>query len=74
MELAWHNNLYRAYIVPEEERRPAVPYLAFTGYRAAFEEPEVDEGFDEIRQVNWVFEGDEEERKKWGMWLQVEGK
>ncbi|KDQ24535.1 hypothetical protein PLEOSDRAFT_1046687, partial [Pleurotus ostreatus PC15] len=74
MELAWHNNLYRAYIVPEEERRPAVPYLAFTGYRAAFEAPEVDEGFDEIRQVNWVFEGSEEERKKWGMWLQVEGK
>ncbi|KAF4571436.1 hypothetical protein EYR36_008773 [Pleurotus pulmonarius] len=74
MELAWHNNLYRAYIVPEEERRPAVPYLAFTGYRAAFEEPEADEGFDEIRQVNWVFEGGEEERKKWGMWLQVEGK
>ncbi|KAF9493422.1 PNK3P-domain-containing protein [Pleurotus eryngii] len=73
MELAWHNNLYRAYIVPEEERRPAVPYLAFTGYRAAFEEPEVDEGFDEIRQVNWEFEGGEEERKKWGMWLQLEG-
>ncbi|KAJ8488116.1 hypothetical protein ONZ45_g14072 [Pleurotus djamor] len=80
MELAWHNNLYRAYIAPTptdtnaKEARSAVPYLAFTGFRSAFEEPEMDEGFDEVKKINFVWEGGEEERKRWEMWLQVDGK
>ncbi|KAJ8483437.1 hypothetical protein ONZ45_g14602 [Pleurotus djamor] len=80
MELAWHNNLYRAYIAPTptdtngKEARSAVPYLAFTGFRSAFEEPEMDEGFDVIKKINFVWEGGEEERKRWEMWLQVDGK
>ncbi|KAL0947240.1 hypothetical protein HGRIS_013361 [Hohenbuehelia grisea] len=79
MELAWHNNLYRAYNLPpsvagSEPERSAVPYLAFTGYRSAFEQPELSEGFSEIKNVNWVFRGTPEERKYWSMWLQVDGK
>lgn len=39
-----------------------------------YEEPKMTEGFAEIRKVNWVFEGSEEEQKRWNMWLQIDGK
>lgn len=79
MELAWHNNLYRAFNLPpcvasREEKRQLLPYLAFTSFRSGYEEPDKAEGFFEIRKVNWAFEGTEEERKCWSMWLQIEGK
>ncbi|KAK7043791.1 DNA kinase/phosphatase Pnk1 [Paramarasmius palmivorus] len=76
MELAWHNNLYRAYNTPpsvaaREPKRDVLPFLAFTSFKNDYEEPEESEGFSEIRKVNWVFEGDEEERQFWSMWLQL---
>ncbi|KAJ3742004.1 polynucleotide kinase 3 phosphatase-domain-containing protein [Lentinula detonsa] len=79
IELAWHNNLYRAFNQPpstasQEEKRALVPYLAFTSFRNGYEEPTLSEGFSEIQTVNWVFEGTEEERKYWSMWLQIQGK
>ena len=97
LELAWHNNLYRAFNMPpsvaEKEvsisasyaglyddtslpqpKRELVPYSAYTGFRAQYEEPQLDEGFAEIKRANWVFEGDEEERRRWSMWLQIDGK
>lgn len=48
--------------------------MAFTSFKNGFEEPAAEEGFREIKRVNWVFEGGEEERRRWGMWLQVDGK
>ncbi|TFK42832.1 polynucleotide kinase 3 phosphatase-domain-containing protein [Crucibulum laeve] len=79
IELAWHNNLYRAYNLPpsvssKEPSRDIVPYTAFSGFRGAYEEPRLDEGFSEIKTVNWVFEGSEDEKKYWSMWLQIDGK
>jgi len=79
LELAWHNNLYRAFNLPpsaaeKEPKRELLPYNAFTSFRAQYEEPELSEGFTEVKKVNWVFEGDEEERKRWSMWLQIDGK
>ncbi|KZT03593.1 PNK3P-domain-containing protein [Laetiporus sulphureus 93-53] len=79
LELAWHNNLYRAYNLPpsaaeKQPKRELLPYNAFTSFRAAYEEPQLSEGFSEIKRVNWVFEGDEEERRRWSMWLQIDGK
>ncbi|PIL23691.1 hypothetical protein GSI_13440 [Ganoderma sinense ZZ0214-1] len=79
IELAWHNNLYRALNLPPslsstEPKRGLLPYSAFTSFRENFEEPSVDEGFSEVRKVNWVFEGDEEARRRWNMWLQIDGK
>ncbi|VDC03760.1 unnamed protein product [Peniophora sp. CBMAI 1063] len=97
IELAWHNNLYRAFIEPStDSRRSAthasdtaelstksdragasrelVPYIAFTGFQSAYEAPQADEGFAEMRTVRWMFEGDEVERKAWEMWLQISGK
>ncbi|CCM00147.1 uncharacterized protein FIBRA_02174 [Fibroporia radiculosa] len=79
IELAWHNNLYRAFNLPptsivREPKRDLLPYNAFTGFRAQYEEPQSSEGFAEIVHVNWVFEGDEEEKRRWSMWLQIDGK
>ncbi|KAG1749154.1 polynucleotide kinase 3 phosphatase-domain-containing protein [Suillus paluster] len=75
IDLAWHNNLYRAYVHPSiESRRNILPYLAFIGFRDNYEEPQLTEGFSEIIKVNWVLEGGEEERKRWSMWLQIDGK
>ncbi|KAH9901687.1 PNK3P-domain-containing protein [Cubamyces lactineus] len=79
VELAWHNNLYRAFNLPPalaaaEPKRGLLPYSAFTGFRADFEEPSVEEGFAEVRKVNFIFEGDEEARRRWSMWLQIDGK
>ncbi|KAG6861891.1 hypothetical protein C0995_010597 [Termitomyces sp. Mi166 len=79
IELAWHNNLYRTYNLPSsiaagEHKRELVPYLGFTGFRDNFEEPQLKEGFTEIKKVNWVFNGNEEERVHWSMWLQIDGK
>ncbi|KAM5535591.1 hypothetical protein V8D89_010758 [Ganoderma adspersum] len=79
LELAWHNNLYRAFNLPPslsttEPKRDLLPFSAFASFRENFEEPSVDEGFSDVRKVNWVFEGDEEARKRWSMWLQIDGK
>ncbi|TBU28970.1 PNK3P-domain-containing protein [Dichomitus squalens] len=79
IELAWHNNLYRAFNMPPsvaaaEPKRDLLPYSAFASFRQKFQEPSVDEGFYEVRRVNWIFEGDEEAKKRWSMWLQIDGK
>lgn len=79
MELACHNNLYRAYarpasLVAREPARPVLPHVAFTSFENAYEAPSVNEGFSEVRDVPWRFEGNEEERRHWSMWLQVDGK
>lgn len=79
IELAWHNNLYRAYNLPpnvaaKEPKRELVPYIGFTTFRDNYEEPRLIEGISEIKKVNWGFNGTEEERRCWSMWLQVDGK
>ena len=59
---------------PLQPTRALLPYLAFTSFREGYEEPQMSEGYSEIKKVNWVFEGTEEERKRWSMWLQIDGK
>ncbi|KAJ7750282.1 polynucleotide kinase 3 phosphatase-domain-containing protein [Mycena metata] len=79
LELAFHNNLYRAYCLPpsvaaREPRREALPKAAFTTFKDSFEEPELGEGLAQIKKVNWVFNGTPEERKAWSRWLQFDEK
>ncbi|KAL4249557.1 hypothetical protein ABKN59_005875 [Abortiporus biennis] len=79
VELAWHNNLYRAYNMPPssssaQTKREVLPYTALLNFQSMFEEPGLGEGFSEIKKINWVFEGTEEERARWNMWLQIDGK
>ncbi|KAJ7606788.1 polynucleotide kinase 3 phosphatase-domain-containing protein [Roridomyces roridus] len=74
IQLAWHNNMYRACALPSsvaerESPREVVPKVAYTGYKKQFEEPQRDEGFTEIKKINWIFDGTEEERKAWAKWF-----
>jgi bifunctional polynucleotide phosphatase/kinase len=64
IELARHNNVYRAFHCPGEGRT-LLPGTAFTTYTSAFEPPTEDEGFDELRIVNFVWEGDEVQKNLW---------
>ncbi|KAJ7284504.1 polynucleotide kinase 3 phosphatase-domain-containing protein [Mycena rebaudengoi] len=71
-DLAWHNNLYRAYVLPasvaaREPAREVLPKLAFTTFKDSYEPPE-------LSKINWVFNGTAEERKAWSQWLQIDGK
>ena len=70
IDLARHNNVYRVCYGPvDEPTRTWLPLSAFTSYESDFEAPAVDEGFDEVRAVNFKFEGSAEQRAKWDMWL-----
>ena len=60
--------------VRSQPARPIVPYVGFAGFKSESEEPTLEEGFEEIKKVNWVFHGTDEERKYWEMWLQIDGK
>ena len=56
-----------------QPKRELVPYAGFTAFRDNYEEPQSAETISEIKRVNWVFDGTEEERRCWSMWLQVDG-
>jgi hypothetical protein len=43
------------------------------GYTKDYEVPTMSEGFSEIKTINWVFEGDAEAKRRWSMWLQLDG-
>ncbi|KAF7302998.1 hypothetical protein MKEN_01262700 [Mycena kentingensis (nom. inval.)] len=79
LELAWHNNIYRGLCLPASvaEREPAREFLgmvAFTSFKADYEEPQPSEGFTEVKKINWVFEGTEEDKKAWSMWTTLDEK
>jgi len=72
IDLAWHNNLYRTYCLASstlenEVKRGKVPNIAYYGFQKNYEEPLLEEGFSEIVDVKWYFEGSEEERMRWSM-------
>lgn len=70
VDLARHNNVYRAIYGPkDEQRRELLPFTAFSGYVGQFEQPELGEGFDEIKMVNFVWEGTDEQRKLWDLYM-----
>lgn len=70
IELAKHNNVYRAlFPPPDEPERTLLPVSAFGMFSSAFERPEMDEGFDELRTVNFVWEGTEEQREIWNRYM-----
>lgn len=70
VELARHNNMYRAvYAPPGEAARDLLPQIAFTSYASAFEKPDINEGFDELRLVNFKWEGTDAQRRLWDMYM-----
>jgi bifunctional polynucleotide phosphatase/kinase len=46
----------------------------FASFEGKREEPTADEGFREVKQVNWIFEGSPSAKSNWNMWLAVSGK
>lgn len=64
----------RALTLQRPQQREALAAPIIHSFFKTLVEPSLDEGFSEIRRVNWSFQGSEEDRKRWSMWLQVEGK
>lgn len=65
-ELAHHNNAYRAFYGPADEpARDMLPGLAVNSFVAAYEAPDAAEGFAELRTVNFVWDGSDEQKAKW---------
>lgn len=51
------------------QKRTILPDSAFASFQQSGTPPEVSEGFKEVKQVTFKFEGSEEERKAWCQWL-----
>jgi hypothetical protein len=51
------------------QKRSILPETAFIGFKNALQEPDETEGFDEIRRVNFKFQGTEEDRRLWSRWM-----
>jgi hypothetical protein len=54
-----------------QPKRELLPYVAFTQFKDRHQEPDMSEGFSEVRRVNFVFEGTVEDKRAWSMWLQI---
>ncbi|KAG8835354.1 hypothetical protein FRC17_003837 [Serendipita sp. 399] len=75
-DLAQHNNIYRAYCRSEALRAVEGEYQLLTpsffrDLKARFEDAQKNEGFKDMKRVFWQFEGPEEDRKRYMMWLQL---
>jgi len=66
-ELAQHNNAYRAYNAPTGGRE-LLSGMVFHMYNSKFQEPKTSEGFEEIKKINFVLEGSDEDKMKWKQW------
>ncbi|GAA6027946.1 hypothetical protein JCM8097_001795 [Rhodosporidiobolus ruineniae] len=73
MELAMHNSVYRAAYAPVDKgngkTREVLPLIAFQAYAKNFEQPRVEEGFDEVKEIHFKFDGAPDELKRWQRWL-----
>ncbi|GAA5852634.1 hypothetical protein JCM8547_002572 [Rhodosporidiobolus lusitaniae] len=73
MELAMHNSVYRAAYAPIDKgnakKREVLPLIAFNSYAKNFQQPKLEEGFDEVKQINFRFDGPPEELSRWSRWL-----
>ncbi|EMC97501.1 hypothetical protein BAUCODRAFT_33217 [Baudoinia panamericana UAMH 10762] len=66
-KLCEHNDTVRALAgdLMNPEKRTMLPKLAFTGYAARYREPKVEEGFDDITENDFKFEGSEAQKAQW---------
>ncbi|KAF1804956.1 polynucleotide kinase 3 phosphatase-domain-containing protein [Mucor lusitanicus] len=66
-ELSQHNNYYRAVHKPEE-KRDVLSSIAFRTFKSKLQEPATVEGFEEVKRINFVFDGPDNEREAWQRW------
>ncbi|CAM0136906.1 unnamed protein product [Umbelopsis sp. WA50703] len=65
--LAQHNNAYRAYNAPVGGRE-LLSGMVFNLFNSKLQEPKLTEGFEEIKIINFVLDGTEQERSQWQQW------
>ncbi|KAK2749643.1 hypothetical protein FQN57_005865 [Myotisia sp. PD_48] len=69
MEICKHNNAVRAanpkHVSLNPESRSTLPPVAFGDFQRRYEEPSVDEGFQEILKLKFQFDGDGVTREIW---------
>ncbi|KAF2127312.1 PNK3P-domain-containing protein [Dothidotthia symphoricarpi CBS 119687] len=68
-KLCEHNDAVRAMNLGSRtnpESRSLLPKLAFTSFASRYREPKVDEGFQDVTNVDFELEGDDELKKLWG--------
>ncbi|KAL1996975.1 hypothetical protein VTN49DRAFT_7840 [Thermomyces lanuginosus] len=64
--LCRHNDAVRAANPSlNPEHRPPLPGMAFIDFQRRYEEPKLEEGFEDITRVDFVFRGTEEEKAIW---------
>ncbi|KAI8987800.1 polynucleotide kinase 3 phosphatase-domain-containing protein [Mycotypha africana] len=66
-DLALHNNFYRAIHRPDE-KRDVLSTIAFRTFKSKLQEPTTMEGFSEVKKINFVFEGTEQDKEAWQKW------
>lgn len=66
-DLAQHNNYYRAITKPEE-KRDVLSTIAFRTFKSKLQEPTTREGFQEVKKINFIFDGSEQDKTAWQRW------
>ncbi|KAI9313286.1 polynucleotide kinase 3 phosphatase-domain-containing protein [Dichotomocladium elegans] len=65
--LAKHNNYYRG-LKDKDADRDVLSDIVFRSFKSRLQEPKLSEGFEEIKQINFVFEGSDEDKVNWLRW------
>ncbi|KAF5021771.1 hypothetical protein F66182_6146, partial [Fusarium sp. NRRL 66182] len=67
IQVCEHNNAVRALNKSlNPESRQVLPKMAFSGFASRFKPPQLEEGFQDIIQIDFQFQGTQEEYKIWG--------
>ncbi|KAG9300017.1 hypothetical protein G9A89_009745 [Geosiphon pyriformis] len=67
--LSKHNNMFRAFGDPQSDKpKVVIPEIAYNIYNSRFMEPQLKEGFEEIKRIDFLFEGDDQKRALWEKW------
>lgn len=66
-DLAQHNNYYRA-IHKSTENRELISSIVYRTMKPKFQMPTEKEGFDEVKKINFVFEGSDSDKEAWQKW------
>ncbi|KAG9230469.1 polynucleotide kinase 3 phosphatase [Amylocarpus encephaloides] len=65
-QLCEHNDVVRALNKPmNPEKRTVLPSLAFKGFASRYQAPTLSEGFQDVVEISFKFEGNEEEKAVW---------
>ncbi|KAI7902980.1 polynucleotide kinase 3 phosphatase-domain-containing protein [Cokeromyces recurvatus] len=67
MDLAQHNNYYRALYQQQDPKR-LLSSIVFHKFKKSFQPPTLSEGFEEIKQIHFVFDESEKEKEIWKKW------